>query len=245
YARSLGYTVVTEDAANNKVSIRLTVVPTTLGMNTSITNPVEVRGLNPDESQPMSNLSFRFEAMGVQGFNSLNWQLTQISGTKKWIIHIDGAADNQADIGIAYEDTSHSKPAEIWKKANVFQVYGSGEDAYMDVDLLNQSINLTYEKVTVGSTNPGGDCTKIQQQDFNTSTWTWTTQLDEYESQTLYNIMQHYTQWFAPDINLARCSPGGSDPVDYGDSLLLLNYTSIGALTYLHVSDNIAVVGIV
>ena len=241
YARSLGYTIVTEDAENNKVSIKLTVVPTTLGMNTSITNPIAIRGLG-DEANPLSEFNLRFEATNNNEFNSLNWQLTMRSGTKTWIIHIDGAADDEADIGIAYEDTSlgSTNNSEIWKKVNAFPAYGSGADAYIDVDLLNQSINLTYMGVNVGSTQ--GDCKKIQQQDLNPS---GVTENPPSDNKSLYNIMQHYTQWFAPDIGLAKCSPGGSDPVDYGDSTLLLNYTSQGALTYLHVSDNIAVVDIV
>ena len=245
YAKSLGYTVVSEDETNSSVYIKLTVVPKSLGLNTTITNPIAIRGVDPDDQAPISELNIRFEAMDSQGLNSLNWQLSMTSGNKKWIIHIDGVSggDSNADIGIAYEDTSRpGKYAEIWKKEDAFQVYGSGASAYMDVDLLNQSINLTYDDVNVGSTQ--GDCTKIRSTNFNTSTWTWTPQVNDEDNKTLYDIMQHYANVFAPEISLDRCSPGGSDPVDYGESVMLLNYTATGALTYLHISDNMAEVSI-
>lgn len=244
YARSLGYTEVSEDGANSRVNIRLTVVPKTLGMNTSITNPIAVRGIDRDDTAPITELKIRFEAKDSPGLNTLNWQLTMQSGTRTWIIHIDGVSggDSDADIGIAYQDTSiNGKNAEIWKKKDAFKVYGSGESAYMDVDLLNQSINLTYNGVNVGSSQ--GDCTKIQQVDFNSSAWTWSG-VNQNDNKSLYDIMQHYTRVFAPELSLERCSPGESDPVDYEDSVMLLNYTAHGALTYLHISDNRADVAI-
>jgi hypothetical protein len=250
YAKSLGYTVVSEDGANRKVSIKLTVIPSTLGKNTSITNPIEIRGLNPKETLPMDEFNVRLNAKDHNGLNSLNWQLMMASGTKKLIIHVDGVSggDSKADIGIAYQDTSRgtTNNAEIWKKDNAFQVFGSGSSAYVDIDLLNPDINLTYDdKNNVGSTS--GDCTKILKNDFNDTTWTWTPQVIKDETKTLNNVTQHYIMLFAPDIHLRICSPGcgsdrgrdcGSDPVDYGDSTMLINYTSTGALSYLHISDN-------
>ncbi|MFU8767757.1 MAG: hypothetical protein ACNA7I_08885, partial [Candidatus Methanoperedens sp.] len=119
--------------------------------------------------------------------------------------------------------------------------YGSGENAYMDVDLLDRSINLTYKRVIVGATQ--GDCTQIKSNVFNSSAWTWLG-VNENEEKSLYDIMQHYTSEFAPELSLKRCSPGQSDHVDYEDSTMLLNYTPSGALTYLHISDNRADVAI-
>ncbi len=247
YAESLGYTIVSTNSTTRTTSIELTVVPSTLGSSTSITDPITIRGLNTSDDTPLENFSFRFEARDSNGLSSLNWQLTATSGTKKLIFHLSGASDDKADLNIGYEDTSvdDDEYVETWKGEDLFQVVGSGASAYVDVDLLNRSINLTYDGVNVGTTN--GDCTKILQTKFNNTAFSWTDRTvnssTNYNKQRLYNITQHYLQIFAPDIQLGKCNPGGNDPVA-GDSTLLINYNTTSALTYMHITENRADVGI-
>lgn len=243
YAESLGYTLVTTNSTKRTTDIELTVVPSTLGEKTSITNPIVFRGLDSSDPTPLENLSFRFEASDSNGFNSLNWQLTAATGTKKLIFHLSGASDNKADLNIGYQDTGlgYGDFAETWKGTDIFKVVGSGANAYLEVDLLNQSVNLTYDEVNVGATS--GDCTKIQQTDFNNTAFTWSG-VTENTQKSLYNITQHYLQIFAPEVQLGKCNPGGNNPVG-GDSTMLVNYTTTGALTYLQITQNSANVSII
>ncbi|MDW7727832.1 MAG: hypothetical protein SCH70_12115 [Candidatus Methanoperedens sp.] len=239
YARSLGYTEVSEDGANSRVNIRLTVVPKTLGMNTSITDPITFRGLDGSDETPLESWSFRVKPYG----NNLDWDIRAKSGNKKLIFWLNGHAKNpgdKVDLYVGYQDDGHMyrKPAETWEGEDKFTLQSDG---YVYVDLLNRSINLTYNKKEVGaqsSCNPSG---KIGGgNDFNTTGFSWGGEsLNETD---LYNITQHYIQLMAQDgdILLNKCGP----QTPSGDSTMLINYTAHGALTYLHISDNRADVAI-
>jgi len=61
------------------------------------------------------------------------------------------------------------------------------------------------------------------------------------EEVSLYNITQHYMKLITMDgsVKFSLNSPGKSDPVDYDESSLTLNYEGMsGAITYLHVTRN-------
>jgi hypothetical protein len=152
------------------------------------------------------------------------------------------------DVKVGYNDANFagSKKAETWEKDGAFKII-SGNPDYADIDLLNQSIMLKYEDEDVPS---GTACwTKIDKSEVNVSrAFSWlpdkVINKTTNNEQSLFNVTQHYFQLMAPDIILNRCSPGGSDPIDYGASTMLQNYTTEGALTYLHVTENRADVGI-
>ncbi len=247
YARSLGYTKVSTNSTTHAANIELTVVPSTLGQNTSLSNPTTFRGLDPSDSTPLESYSFRIYGSPPSGnLNSLDWQMEAKSGTKRLVIQIKKGSGNNIDIKVGYTDTSFvgSKKAEAWEKDGAFKIISGGTE-YADIDLLNQSIVLTYKDIDV----PAGNACWSEVDDVNTSSafsWLPSKVINTSTSnpQSLFNVTQHYFQLLAPDVVMNRCSPGSSDPTNIGTSTMLVNYTAIGALTYLHITENRADVGI-
>lgn len=87
----------------------------------------------------------------------------------------------------------------------------------IDVDFLNQSMNLTTDDTL--NTWPGSG-----------------------NSRSVYDIFQHYLTLMGSDVTF---NTDDSDKVDYSKSQLTLNYDpGPGALTFLHVTENRADVGI-
>jgi len=235
YAKNLGYTVVSEDGANRTVSIKLTVVPSTLGKNTTLTNPVTFRGLNGSDETPLESWSFRLEDVD----SNFNWQLTATLEGKTLIFYLkkSGGQGDNLDLTIGYKDMDLGYPesdsAEIWTKEKAFLV----TDSTAIVDLLNQSIFMEYNAKGVGVNNAG--CNRIDNDDFNSTQFTWSVG----NTQSLYNITQHYIWKMTQvgDVSFKGCIPSkgnGEQGPDPGTSTMLINYTSTGALSYLHISDN-------
>ncbi|MDP2767689.1 MAG: hypothetical protein Q8O41_09610, partial [Candidatus Methanoperedens sp.] len=132
-----------------------------------------------------------------------------------------------------------------------------GGKEYSDVDLLNQSFRMNYSKNdNIPTANCGGGET-IQSSSVNITAFTplqTTTSIlagkiindtsaNPNRTQSLFNVTQHYFNIMAPDIAFDLCGPS-SDPVDYGASTMLIDYTTTSALTCLHITDNWADVGI-
>lgn len=243
YAESLGYTKVTTNPTTRTTSIELRVVPSTLGTNTSVSNPITFRGVNETDSTPLENYSFRIYGSPPSGsLSSLDWQLEARTGAKRLVLQIKKGSGNNIDIKIGYKDANFAglKKAETWKKENAFKIM-SGSPDYADIDLLNQSIMLKYDDEDVPT---GTACwNKINNSDVNLSrafSWLPDKVINETTNneQSLFNVTQHYFQLMAPDVVMNRCSPGGSDPVNPGSSTMLINYSTMGAITYLHITEN-------
>jgi hypothetical protein len=246
YATSLGYTKVSTNSTKRTADIELTVVPSTLGESTYLASTITFRGLNASDPTPLENFSFRIKPTG----NNLNWDIRAKSGNKRLIFSLKGQAKDPGDevdfyIGYQHDGQGYAKPVEIWKgnKKN-FTVQSDG---YVYLDLLNTSINLTYsDESNVGSTdsincNPSGE---IKKQDFNSTGFSWgETLIKDTTEKPLYNITQHYFWKMAQegDISFSQCGSQNPDP---GTSTMLINYTTTGALTYLHITENRADVGI-
>ncbi len=236
YARTLGYAKVDTDDKNRTISIELRVIPSVLGKVTAITNTVTFRGLNTSDA-PLDDFDFKIMPVG----NNFDWDIRAKAGTKKLIFYVTGnTMQGQVDLNIGYQDDGmmYSKPAETWKGTKKLAVQPDGS---VNLDLLNTSINLTYNSVTVGS-EQDASCfpTKIRSGDFNSTNFSWTPFHDE---QSLYNITQHYFSKMAQvgDFSFTGCGP---QMPDYGTSTMLVNYSAVGAITYLHITENRADVGI-
>ena len=245
YARSLAYTNVVENPATHTTGIELTVLQAESGAPSSITDPIVMAGIDPTILAPLENFSFRL----VPFKNDINWDIRAGAGKKKLIFHFKGTVKdpgNQIDLNIGYWEGNNSY-TETWEGANLFT---SPTGEYVDVDLLNKSVNLTYKDKSVGSDN-SKDCqpfgTKINgitDTDFSWDNLTINT-TNANKTQSLYNITQHYIQKMAQkDIYFNQCSPGKKgDKAPSSASTMLLNYNGTGTL-YLHVSENRADVGI-
>ena len=243
YARSLGYTKVTTNPTTHAANLELTVVPSTLGESMSITNPIILRGLDESDPTPLENFSFRIYRSG-NNFN-INWDIRAKSGNKTLIFYLKDStgtgSSNKVDIEIGYKEDG--KTGETWIGEKNFTV----TESYIDLDLLNKSIELTYSNQNVGSDNAntcqpfGGKIDGISNPDYS-----WENLLinipNSNTTQSLYNITQHYIWKMAQDgeISFGGCGP---KPPDDG-STLLLDYNATSALTYLHITENRVDVGI-
>ncbi len=248
---SINYAKVVEVNDSRKtVSIELRVVPSNFGDVTSIPGVIYFRGVDPSNPEPLNNFSFKIVRNPPNDFNNYNWQITAISGTKTLIFYLKQAPGNHLELRIGYQDTGLGYPAshsaEIWDNATAFPITGSTAS----VDLLNQSINMTYTGtggVDVGVDNGIGVCIKIPQNHFNDTAFTWSG-VTQNTQKSLYNVTQHYIWKMAQDedFSFKQCIPSqghGNQGPDPG-STMLLNYSATGALTYLHITDNKADVGI-
>jgi len=245
YADSLGYTEVTTNPTTHAANIELRIVPSTMGENTYISDPITFRGLDESDTTPLENFSFKIKPSG----NNLDWDIRVGPGNKKLIVFLKDTSWNVGDdvdlsIGYQHDGQGYAKPAEIWKAESSSKPKVQ-PDGYVYVDLLNKSFNLTYNSDTVGST---GTCTpsKIISGDFNNTGpgFSWSNPLTVGGQKDLYNITQHYFNLMAidGDISFNQCSSGGHGPD--AASTLLLDYNATGALTYLHITENRADVGI-
>lgn len=242
YARGLGYTKVSINPANRTVNIELTVVPSILGESTYLTSIITFRGLNTSDTTPLDNFTFRI--YGKQTGQFLDWDIraTSPSGTKTLIFYI-----KDTSLTIGYQDTGYSLPTETWGTINyIKQTDSNGK--YIDVDLLNTSLTLYYNnEIPVGS-NSGCANRIIQSSNFNFTDFSWDNIIintsNPNRTQSLYNITQHYFWKMAQerDVLFNTCSSGSNTP--NADSTMLQNYIATGALTYLHVTENRADVGI-
>ncbi len=190
YAKGLGYATVSTNSTTHTASLELAVVPSNLGENTTIANPVVFRGLNISEDTPLDNFSFWLDPFG----NKFDWDIRASSGKKRLIFHIKGdakEAEDTVDLNVGYEDDGmgYDKPAETWEGKDMLIVQESGGQAYLAVDLLNTSLNLTYKKKNVGAE---ASCSpdKIKDGKFNDTTgFSWNL------TQTTQQNMQYNKKW--------------------------------------------------
>ncbi len=234
YAESLGYTKVSEDKNNLTTSIELTVVPTTLGQSTDISDPIVFRGVDAGNKTPLENFSFR-----ILPPNNLIWDIRTGSENKKLFFDFKGNSlktGDKVNIAVGYQvgDT-----AEVWE-GNNFTVQTGG---YVDVDLLNKSINLTYKQSDAIGSNNCNNPSKIPGNKINGTGFSWGETLNISSTQkSLYNITQHYFHLMAQDGDISFNQCGSQWPK--AGSTMLLDYTATGAITYLHITENRADVSI-
>lgn len=127
---------------------------------------------------------------------------------------IDIHREGNGDIKFDLEFIGH--PDEKWEYS-----YHDNSDI-LNINLLNGSMNFTYN----------GDCTS-----------TWSPQVCPSANKSLYDIMQHYMVLLGTDSTITEDEHG--DHIDYSKSTYTLDY-DVGpvALTYLHITENRADVGI-
>lgn len=239
--------VVSEDATNRTARIELTVYPAYIGRSeSSIAEPIAFRGLDGSNSTPLNNFS-----LSIKGIDSsFQWDIRAKSASenKRLIFDLKQESSGGSDyltIKVGYQQGSGSGTAETWIGDKLFLVQGG----YAEVNLLNKSINLTYESNGVGTVSSCSDVAQIYQTDFNDTGFSWTDRVvnvtSPYNKQSLYNITQHYIQLMAQDgdFSLYQCSPAGKQGPDQY-STMFIDYYAPGGLTYLHITDNKADVGI-
>ncbi len=239
FAKNLIYTVVTTNPATRTASIELTVVPSTFGGNTSIINPINMRGIPPDDT-PLDNFSFKIRPSG----NNLKWDIRAKAGNKSLIFFlVDSTSWNnpsdKVELEIAYRDGTNV--GETWGEAE----FAIQPDQYTYVDMLNKNMNLTYENENVGADN-ANQCQPFGRKISGLSDpdYSWdgiVINATNNNKQSIYNVTQHYISKLAQEgeVSFYQCSPSnqGNQAPD-SDSTMLLNYKATGALTYLHISEN-------
>ncbi len=246
YAKSLGYTKVNTDS-NNNANIELTVVPSNLGYIMELNLPQTYRAINASNQTPLTNFSFKIEP----DHNNLKWDLRAKSGDKTLIFNFNGPSKDPGDnltLQIGYQDGNDTH-TETWEGTDMFTLQGG----FFSIDLLNKSKTLIYKDIDNIGTNNGAACTPygskisgIVEPDFS-----WddlvinTTGTNPNKTQSLYNITQHYFWKMAQegDITFGDCADGGNEPETDG-STMLIDYIPSNTLTYLHVTENRADVGI-
>jgi hypothetical protein len=226
YANSLTYASATTDDANQTAIVELEVLPE-MGKD-QLKQTFKIGTLNDTNPAPMWDFRFNLEAKSSQGLNPNNYQITATSGTKTLTYYVQKSANDRLTIQVMYEDTAPNGGTENWegkdKTVDSFPITGSKEDSSATVDLLSKSINMEYTESNEDFSWPELYITE-----------------SENETQSLYNVSQHYMKLLTMDgsVIFNIQSPGKSDPVDYSESTLTLLYDGMpGSITYLHVSRN-------
>jgi hypothetical protein len=242
YARSLLYANVTTDPTSRTASMELMVVPSNFGGSNPVPNPINIRGLPTDGDTPLDKWSFRIALQGKEPWN-IDWDIRGESGSKTLIFYLKGTGlqvRDKVDLEVGYKDSSISADGETWEGDDLFTVQDGG---YVDVDLLNKSVNLTYESENVGADNankcqPFGMKIKgIANPDYS-----WNdldiTDSNANNTQPLYNITQHYILKLTngDTILLSQCTPSGNQGPS-ANSTMILGYNATGALTFLQISE--------
>ncbi|MCZ7402955.1 MAG: hypothetical protein O8C61_12100 [Candidatus Methanoperedens sp.] len=258
YARSLSYTSVKTNSTKHTANIELTVVPSTFGGTNVITNPINFPGIDPSDTTPLDNFSFKIipscstEHGHVHCDNKLNWDIRGTSGNKTLIFYFKSEnwdVGNNVDLSIGYIDKSSPSNGETWLGSDIYTIQ---PDYYIYVDLLNKSTSLTYIQNIVGSTNAnvcktsGEKITGIDNPALSWGSSPYINVSNVNRTQTLYNITEHYF-WEMSQTGtffFNQCSPGGNQNPDPSQSSMIVNYNATGDITFLHISNNIADVSI-
>lgn len=149
---------------------------------------------------------------------------------------------DKVDLEVGYKDSSISTDGETWEGDEWFTVQPGG---YIDVDLLNKSVNLTYESENVGADNAnrcqpfGKKIDGIANPDYSWDNLN-ITDSNANKTQTLYNITQHYILKLTngDTILLSQCTPSGQgNQGPSANSTMILGYNATGALTFLQISE--------
>ncbi|MFZ3059651.1 MAG: hypothetical protein WA102_07910 [Candidatus Methanoperedens sp.] len=216
YARTLSYTNISVNDTGKTAIIELEV---TSPMGTfSLPGQIVIRNVNTSNPTPLNNFSVNLFSTAPTDEIKLELEVKNETGYEfKIDLHRDG--NGVVDIEVKYEG-KNPNPDEEWK-------YSYTDTSYpFNFDFLNRSMNLTYDD---------SHCSQ-----------TWTPQYCkppiQYNQTSLYNIIEHYFQLLGTDFTI---KVEHENHVDYSRSTYTLNYDpGPGALTYLHITENRADVGI-
>lgn len=234
YARTMLYTRVNTSDSKKMAIIELTVVPNTLGRDTELTNPINLRGLPTDDDTPLENFTLNLQGDGGNNpFTSFNWQLRATSGPRTLIIDLEKGKQ----IAIGYEDTGNSPSEEVWNNINAFSLNGN----FVNINLLDENINLTYDTNKIVGT-AAGPCSKKIQNSANSDGFSWPSEtINTTTTKSLYGIIQHYLLLLSiqsnGDTSFIGCSPAGKHGPEDG-STMMIDYNATGAITFLHITNN-------
>ncbi len=239
YAKNLIYTKVNTDPKNKTTIIELLIVPNNFGapMDLLNTNPINLRGIPATDDTPLENFSFTIYSTQ---WNSIRWDLRAQNGNKKLIFFIWKKV-----LTIGYMDTDLGV-AEEWGSYTYTPQTDNNGDEFIYVDLLNESINLTYgDQGYIGANQGCPSIPRIQPGDFNATSFSWADgPFITGQNKSLYNLTQHYIEKMAEvgDISFNQCQSGSNGP-DPG-STALVNYNPMGGITFLYIANNTADVSI-
>jgi hypothetical protein len=205
----------TNVSVNDKNKTAIIVLEVLSPMGTFVSIPSEITMRNINMSNPEPLVNFSFSlANPGVSWGAREFKLVAINGDKTISIKID---KQSTDIYIEY---SYEAPgiSEEWKAL----LFDFKTDSPWNIDLLNKTLNLTFTSASCPN------CT-------------WSPSPTGSTKYSLYNITQHYALLIGPDIVFDI----DSSKMNIVTSSYTLYYDpGPGALTYLHVTENKADVGI-
>jgi hypothetical protein len=215
YARTLSYTNVSVNDKKKTAIIELEVISP---MGTfSLPAQIVIRDINTSDPTPLNNFSVNLFSTSPSGLVPLEWEIEARNGDTTLEIKVE-KEDSNFEVKIEYDSPSGD---EEWKGCLLCGGVSSWPNS-INVDFLNKSMNLTTTD-TLNSWSGSG------------------------QSRSIYDIIQHYILLMGSDIifNTDHEDDHEHDKVDYSKSQFTLNYDpGPGALTYLHITENRADVGI-
>ncbi len=184
-------------------------------MGTFVPIPSAITMRNINTTNPEPLINFSFNLVHPgQSWGSRGFELEAINGNKTLSLLIDKVS-NDIDIIITY--TESPGISEIWNAI----LFGFKADSPWNIDFLNKTLNLTFTATSC-------------------PTWPQVCTHDT-TNYSLYDIMQHYALLIGPDIEFNI----DSAKMDVETSSYTLFYDpGPGSLTYLHITENRADVGI-
>jgi hypothetical protein len=219
YARTLSYTNISVNDTGKTAIIELEVISP---MGTfSLPGQIVIRNLNTSNPTPLNNFSVNLFSTSSAGLVPLEWEIEAKNGNRTLEIKVE-KEDTNFEIKIKYDSPSGE---EEWKGCLLCGDVSNWPNS-INVDFLNKSMNLSYDSGDACPTWFPLTCIK-------------TSPATNY---SLYDLMQHYILLMGSDITFTT---DDHDKVDYSKSQFTLYYDpGPGALTYLHITENRADVGI-
>ncbi len=208
------YTTVSKNPASKTVRVELIVKPP---MGTFPIGTIYVRNLDTTNLTPLNNFSLNL--VTDEHHEEVHEEIEIKNGSSEFKIDIHREGHDEIKFDLEF----NGHPDEKWE----YSYYDNSD--ILNINLLNTSMNFTYHD----------GCTS-----------TWSPQVCHPNNKSLYDIMQHYMVLLGTDSTITfnpcdhdDCHDG--DHIDYSKSTYTLNY-DVGpvALTYLHITENRADVGI-
>lgn len=204
-----------------------------------------VRG--QDENDPLDDFTLRFESGSNSGFNNFGWTMSNDqSSEKQFEIYLEGGGGtgdgDPVHMHLYYsEDGGDNYHSWVISEdsSDAFTVSGDGDEAVLEVDLLDASRDIEYKDFTEENLTPGdvlefeGEGNFIGNEDIGGTSYSTGS------NEALDTVVNHYFA-LAGDLDLTIDErQQGNAGLDDGDSEGVIRYAGDGrVVTFLHVTEN-------
>jgi len=216
------------------------------------TQGLTIRGMDSGHSLKDFSFTIRPQDTESSSFSNLDWSLYAEQGQQQFEIHIGGNGVNSCgeDVALAiyYSDdggaTHHGWYSDDYLQTECGEVNGKpadGDEIWVDVDLTNESADLTYQDVKNDMTQFKSGSTSLANEPRFNETGHADDPDEAYsdgETEELALVTRHYFAMMGPGFDLV-VADGNNAGIGESGSSGYIDYEGSGkVVTYLHITEH-------